>query len=317
MRILIITQGMSRIVYKLFESKYQVIGVLESMPRDFELKNNSLIFFLLKKIYAFIKRDYISLSDFCKLNETPYNIISKKNVKEVSMWVQGLNPDLIVIYSMSQLLSDEIIKIPYFGVINLHSSFLSDYRGPNPDFWQYYFVEMNPGVTVHYVNTGEDTGDIIFQERVYIPLGTKSKERLDILIGKLGISLLIKAIEAIRKGNPPRLRQPKNSATIRARNLGLEEHDQIINWHDWPIERIWHVLRGTEGWLNAIRQPTGLFAGQRWSVREYEKIEISLGVPGQVGKYKSRKCIFLKDGIIYIEIIFDLKKTILKIFGSN
>lgn len=314
LRILLITQGVSRLVGPLFESEHQVIGVLESMPRDYDgSKNKSILVRILKKIYSTVKKQDVFLPDFCRKKNIPYNFIWKKNSTEIADWIESLNPDLIVVFSMSQLLKDDILKIPRLGVINLHPSFLPSYRGANPDFWQYHDMEMKPGVTVHYVNAGEDMGDIIYQERVSIPLGTKSPARLDKLIGKLGVSLMLKAIDAIAQGNAPRIPQPAQSPTPRARNLKPEEHTQIIDWQHWPIERVWHVLRGTELWLNAITPPNGLLAGQRWSIQEYEKTEIPQGTLGKIGKYDNRKCVFTKDGVIYIGIDFDIKKSILKI----
>lgn len=313
-KILMITQGISRLVGPFFDSGRQVVGVLESMPRDYDgEKEKTLLLQILKKIYRIIKKRDISLSDFCRAKNIPYNFIWKKNTKEAAGWVEGLKPDLIVVFSMSQLLKNDILEIPPLGVINLHPSFLPSYRGANPDFWQYYDMEMNPGVTVHYVNAGEDTGDIIYQEKIHIPLGTKSPARLDKLIGELGVPLMLKAIDAIAQGNAPRISQPAQSPTPRARNLKAEEHSQIIDWQHWPIERVWHVLRGTELWLNAIAPPNGLLAGQRWSIKEYEKIEVPRGTLGKIGKYNNRKCVFAKDGLIYIGIDFDIKKTILKI----
>lgn len=317
MRVLLITQGVSRVVQPVLSSGHEIVGVLESMPRGYSGDvGSSFVFKFLRNFYSFFKIKEVSLKNICAAHVIPYHIIFKGNLGEVGGWVEGIRPDLVVIFSMSQLLKSDIIKLPHLGVINLHPSFLPSYRGANPDFWQYYDMEMNPGVTVHYVDSGEDTGDVIFQERVHIPLGTKSPVRLDKLIGELGVSLLLKAIDTIAQGHAPRIPQPTQSPTIRARNLRPEEHSQIIDWENWPIERVWHVLRGTELWLNAIPQPAGLMAGQRWSIYEYEKIDALphvLGRPGKLGKYNNKKCIYVKGGVIYIGIEFNIKKSILKI----
>ncbi len=301
-------------VKPLLASKHEIVGILESMPRDFTGRlDESFLKKCLKKLYEIIKREDLFLENFCRKNKTPYSYIWRENAQQVAAWVEGLRPDLIVIYSMSQLLGNDILKIPHFGVINLHPSYLPDYRGANPDFWQYYDMEINPGVTVHYVNSGEDTGDIIYQERIYVPLGTKSPARLDKLIGELGVSLTLKAINAISRGDAPRINQPTNSGTIRARNIKPEEHGGVVDWETWPVERVWNILCGTELWLNAIAPPAGVLAGQRWVIKGYEKVDATLGVPGQVGVYKNRKCVFAKGGVIYIGVTFDIKKTILKI----
>lgn len=319
LKILLITQGISRLVEPMLNSGHSIVGVLESMPRDWEegVLEKPILYRFLKKIYDVAKRENHSLFDFCEKRKIPYNFICKNNNKSVSLWIKSIKPDLIVVYGMSQLLKDEILKIPPCGVINLHPSFLPSYRGPNPDFWQYYDVEMNPAATVHYLDAGEDTGDIIYQACINIPLGTKSPERLDILIGKIGIPLLLKAVNAIAQGCAPRTSQSLQSPTLRARNLNAEEHTQIIDWENWPIQRIWHILRGTETWLHAIQQPEGLFKGQQWSILDYLETDISQGKPGTLGVYRNRKCIFLKDGVIYIKVNFSLKKAILKILFNN
>ena len=213
---------------------------------------------------------------------------------------------------MSQLLKECIFGLPKYGTINIHPSYLPEYRGANPDFWQYYNMEMNPGVTVHYVNEGEDTGDIIYQKRVYIPLGTRSPDRLDKLIADAGVPLMLKAIQAIKEGNVPRKSQPLYSPTDRARNLKADEHSTIIDWKKWPIERIWHVLRGTELWLNAVEQPKGICRGQRWVVGEYEK-SVNQYLAGSIVKYNGKTAISVPEGYIFLSISFSLKKSVLNI----
>lgn len=311
MKIVIITSGFSRIVSSILDSSYEVLGIVESMPRGWsEKQKETFVFGVAQKIHRFFLGRKKTFKQFCESRNIRYNYISKGRDVEVTNWVKELNPDLIVVFSMSQLLKKDLIDIPKYGVINLHPSMLPDYRGPNPDFWQYYNMEMNPGVTVHYIDEGEDTGDIIFQERVHIPLGIKSPERLDKLIGGVGSSLLVKAIQAIKSGSAPRIPQPSHSSTLRARNLKSEEHKEIIDWQNWPIERIWHVLRGTELWLNAYDQPKGIFKGQRWVVGEYERKD-NIDLPGAIVRYKGRKALATPDGYIFIDINFSLKKALL------
>ena len=311
-KILLITQGISRIVKPIFSTGHDVVGVLESMPRDYEERpNNPVLYRVLRVVYRLLRVKTDSLEMLCKKRSVPYNIIWNGNSAEVAQWVRSVNPDLVVVFGMSQLLGGEVINIPPLGVINLHPSYLPSYRGPNPDFWQYYYTDLYPGVTVHYIDKGEDTGDIIFQERLCMPLGSRSPEQLNRLIGQLGVSLLLRAIDSISSGSAPRLVQPDKSPTARARNLKLDEHKHLIDWSSWPVERVWHLLRGTEGWLNAIERPRGLFAGQRWSIDEFEKIENLCGQPGTLTNRKGRSCLLLKDGVIYLSIKFSLVKTVL------
>ena len=311
MRIILITQGLSRFLLPLMQSGHTVVGIIESMPRNFtKSKKDSLLYCLLKKIYSLFNKNYQTLQGFCEDRNIKYTHICEGRDKEVERWVGSIAPDLIVVFSMSQLLKESIFRKAKYGTINMHPSYLPEYRGANPDFWQYYDLEMNPGVTVHYVNEGEDTGDIIFQKRVHIPQGTKSPERLDKLITETGVPLMLQAIQAIKEGGAPRTPQPSKSPTDRARNLKVDEHATIIDWKKWPIERTWHVLRGTELWLNAVEQPSGLFKGQRWVIGDFERYS-NQDQAGSIVKYKGRTAVAVPEGYIFLSINFSFKKAVL------
>jgi methionyl-tRNA formyltransferase len=244
--------------------------------------------------------------------DIPYKFMISNDDKHLEEWVKTIHPDVIVVFSMSRLLKENIFSIPKFGTINLHPSYLPEYRGPNPYFWQYHDMVMNPGVTVHYINSGEDTGDIIYQERVRVDIGTKSPEISDKLITETGIKLILRALDSIKLGNAPRIKQPKHSPTLRARNLSAEDHKTIIDWQAWPIDRIWHILRGTESWLNAIEQPQGIYRGHRWSIMEYEK-EIYEHSPYKLGSIqKDSRGFFIqcREGKIRVSVRFSLIKLV-------
>lgn len=65
-----------------------------------------------------------------------------------------------------------IFKQPYInffpkGIVNLHTSFLPYNRGANPNVWS--IIDPYPaGVTLHYVDKGIDTGDIISQQEILV-----------------------------------------------------------------------------------------------------------------------------------------------------
>ena len=76
-----------------------------------------------------------------------------------------INPDIIISYNYRFILKKDIISFPEWGVINLHISYLPWNRGADPNFWSN--VEGTPkGVTIHYIDVGVDTGDIIAQKIV-------------------------------------------------------------------------------------------------------------------------------------------------------
>ena len=71
--------------------------------------------------------------------------------------------DLVVSYGLKELIPSRIIEV--FSPINLHISFLPYNRGYYPNFWS--FAENSPtGISIHLVDSGIDTGNILFQEAV-------------------------------------------------------------------------------------------------------------------------------------------------------
>ena len=318
LRVIVITQGISRILEPVATSGHTLVGIIESAPRNH--KQGSRLRQLrrvLGKMSAGLGGGSNSLESYAKNKNIPYRYMTSSDDPGLEGWVRSLSPDLIVVFSMSQLLKEKIFSIPAYGSINLHTAFLPEYRGPNPDFWHYYDMQMEPGATVHYIAKGEDTGDIIYQERIFIPLGTKSPARLDKLIGEVGVSLVLKAMHAIQDGNAPRLPQAEVSPTRRARNVLPQEHHELIDWGAWPVERIWHVLRGTELWLNALAQPEGMYKGQRWTIEGYDQdgTESNEGKDvlraGQIYNEAGRYFVACNDGKIYLSRHFRVRNLLI------
>lgn len=72
--------------------------------------------------------------------------------------------DLFVSMSFNQIFKLEIINLPQHKTINCHAGKLPFYRGRNILNWVLINDEREFGITVHYVDKGIDTGDIILQQ---------------------------------------------------------------------------------------------------------------------------------------------------------
>ena len=312
-RIIIITQGVSRIV-KPIVSKHNVVGIIESAPRV-KIKTKSIVKRAISYIYSISIGKTRNLRLFSKNANIPYYLMNNGSDLHLENWVKKNKPDLIIICLMSQLLKRNIFDIPTYKTINLHPAYLPEYRGPNPWFWYYYNQKKEGGITLHFIDEGEDTGDIIYQEKYAIPLGMKSPEMQDLAIGEIGVRMILKAIENI--GNLPRKLQLKISTSERARNIKRDEHLGIIDWDNWHIQRIWHLLRGTELWLNAFEQPVGIYKGQRWVIENYEECYTGDYKVSKVYKEKGRYFVVCKEGKIYLTINFGVKKFILNLFSEH
>lgn len=308
-RAVLITQGISRIVYPMLQQQHvEIVGIAESVPRGVSVKNKRKM--LMWRLIAIVKAmlpPFQSLKNIAVQESISYFLLHKENEALFADWLKMLQADIVIVYSMSQLLSPEIFTIARIGVLNLHPSLLPAYRGPNPWFWMYYNMEKQGGVTLHFVDAGEDTGDIIDQRSYEIPLGIKSPVMQDIAIGKYGVEMILEALEILAQGNPlPRTHQPAKSTTERARNIKPEEHRTFINWQVWSIDRIWHLLSGTELWFNCIEQPGGFYTGQRWEVLGIERNahQVDPEHLGQVKKDSVGYYVQCQNGIIRLHVRF-------------
>lgn len=79
--------------------------------------------------------------------------------------VEDVKPDFIVSCGYRHIVPERILEIPENGCINIHPAYLPYNRGANPNVWS--IVEGTPaGATVHYMDAGIDSGDIITRRKV-------------------------------------------------------------------------------------------------------------------------------------------------------
>jgi len=116
---------------------------------------------------SFICGRYGSMDDTLKKFAKEYNIdyLETKNVnsEEFIRTIKRYNADLFVSMSFDQIFKKEIINLPKYKIINCHAGKLPFYRGRNVLNWVLINDEKEFGITVHYVDEGIDTGDIILQ----------------------------------------------------------------------------------------------------------------------------------------------------------
>ncbi len=87
------------------------------------------------------------------------------------LWVQkiqDLAPQMIFSFYYRNLVHSPILNIPPDGCLNLHGSLLPRYRGRAPINWVLVNGEKETGVTLHYMTTRPDDGDIVGQSEIEI-----------------------------------------------------------------------------------------------------------------------------------------------------
>lgn len=99
-----------------------------------------------------------------RLRSCGYEVIPWENKISLSD-VQTVAPDWCISYNYKYIVGKEILEFLKYKVLNLHISYLPWNRGAHPNLWS--FVENTPkGVSVHIMDEGIDTGDIVARKLV-------------------------------------------------------------------------------------------------------------------------------------------------------
>jgi len=109
-----------------------------------------------------------------------------------------LNFDYIISYGYRYIIKKDIINHFKNKIINLHISYLPYNKGSHPNFWS-FLKNTSKGVTIHFIDEGIDTGDILLQKKVNFTFEedtfTKTYNKLNYEIENLFIENYQKLLE--------------------------------------------------------------------------------------------------------------------------
>lgn len=146
------------------------------------------------------KITYSPVKEYAIQNNIP--IFQPDNIKDKNILeeIKKIGPDLIVVVAYGKILSQEILDVPKYGVINLHSSLLPKYRGAAPINMAIINGEEKSGVSIMYVQEKLDAGPVLLKEETPI---TDEDDFLSLhnRLKIIGADLLLEAISKIENGD--------------------------------------------------------------------------------------------------------------------
>jgi methionyl-tRNA formyltransferase len=108
-------------------------------------------------------REIVREKGFSTLEQPP-----RQQTSEFAEKLRQMKTDLIFVWSYPMILPAEIIEIPRLGCVNVHLGLLPEYRGVNGIRHALLNGEEKTGVTIHFMDAGIDSGDII--ARISFPI---------------------------------------------------------------------------------------------------------------------------------------------------
>ena len=171
-----------------------------------------------------------------------YQPLSMRSGEALSL-VRDLAPELIVVAAYGKILPEEILGVPHYGCINVHSSLLPKYRGAAPINWAILNGEKESGVSIMYMAKELDAGDVILQKST--PIGEEEDaQSLTARLADLGAGALSQAVASLADGTAARVPQDASLHTY-APMLGKEMSP--IDWSR-PAREIACQVRGLIPW---------------------------------------------------------------------
>ena len=119
--------------------------------------------------------------------------------KEGADLVRSLAPDVMVTAAFGQILSQELLDIPTYGVFNVHGSLLPKYRGASPIQSCLLAGDDVTGVTIMRTAYAVDSGDVILKKTLPIRPTDTAGSLFD-EIAALGAEGIVEALDLLEKG---------------------------------------------------------------------------------------------------------------------
>ncbi|MDE6372798.1 MAG: methionyl-tRNA formyltransferase, partial [Clostridia bacterium] len=194
---------------KLVGEGYDVVGVVTQPDKR---RNRGEISFCPVKEYAIDKG----------IKVYQYDSIRREGVEDI----KAIAPDVMITCAFGQIISQEILDIPKYGVLNIHASLLPKYRGSSPIQWCLINGEKITGVTIMKTALAVDSGDILLQKQLDILPEENAGELFDRLAA-LGGEAIVEALRLVESEKAVFTPQDESKATHYPM---ISKEDGLIDW---------------------------------------------------------------------------------------
>ena len=229
-------------------------------------------------------------------------VFQPEKIREDYKPILDKNPDLIITCAYGQIIPKEILDFPKYKCINIHASLLPKYRGGAPIHHSIINGDEYTGVTIMYMDTKMDSGDILYQEKIKIE-DTDNVGTMFSKLSELGSKMIIESLPKIIDGSIKPVKQNEEEVTY-AYNISKE--DEILDFNN-TSRNIFNKIRG----LNPFPVSYSILDGKR--VKIYSSRIGTSNKNGEMGSiiniYDDGIGVKTKDGeIIITELQFEGKK---------
>lgn len=176
----------------------------------------------------------------------PLLLFTKKEFNnELKGVLEMYQPDVVLMMTFPFIIKEELLPIPPKGFINFHYGLLPQCRGPQPILWHMLNNDAECGITVHKVDAGIDTGDIILQDKLSIETAD-TYGTLQSKLAYLGAKQAALLLKIISYGNiVPARKQDETKAAY----YEMPTAEQLsIRWSSMSAEQVTRLVNACNPW---------------------------------------------------------------------
>lgn len=192
--------------------------------------------------------------------------------KEEMMFIQKLNPDIIVVVAYGKIIPPEYLKIKNIKFINIHASLLPKWRGAAPIQRSLMEMDEETGISIMKIIPKLDSGPFLLQEKIQI----KKSDNYDSLSAKLanlGSRLIIKSLNLIETNNFKLIDQDETKATYARK---IDKKESKIDWNT-PAKKLIAKINGLSPF------PGAWFEHKKKRIKILEALEVDqTGETGEI-----------------------------------
>jgi len=150
----------------------------------------------------------------------------------VSIELESLEPDLMIVVAYGLLLPQSVLDIPARGCLNVHASVLPRWRGAAPIAAAILAGDAQTGVSLMAMTAGLDSGPVYASATLAIGARETASELHDRL-ADLGSQLLLRHLDAIVDGSLVAVPQDESCSTYAGK---INTQDAVMDWSRPAIE---------------------------------------------------------------------------------
>jgi methionyl-tRNA formyltransferase len=194
-----------------------------------------------------------SVTQLAWMRQIPVWEVHRLSDTETLTTLATYQPDIICIACFPLRIPRALLDLPHLGCLNVHPSLLPANRGPVPLFWTFREGCRTTGITIHLMDEGMDSGDILTQEVIEVPDGINYAQ-LESQCAMRGGALLARTVRDLYEGRAVRVKQDEARSSYHSFPA---DEDFVIQAQEWDAGHVYNFIRGVGHWDRPVELQEG------------------------------------------------------------